>query len=63
MEPEQCVEMMQALRSAYSKIAGGNEIPKSEQIYDLKHVLTEIKLCIISMNNSIDIMEKKKNKG
>lgn len=58
MEPEECVEMMKALRDAYSRVSGKEDLTL-EQIYDLKHVLTEIEMCVISMRASIKKMEKK----
>lgn len=62
MEPEQCVEMMQVLRDAYRKVAEDKHNISNEQVYDLKHVLTEIKMCIISMTNSIDKMQTRINR-
>jgi hypothetical protein len=58
MEPEECVEMMKTLRDAYSRVSGKEDFTL-EQIYDLKHVLTEIEMCVISMRASIKKMEKK----
>ena len=58
MEPEECLEMMKALRDAYKRVSGRVDF-SLEQVYDLKHVLTEIEMCVISMRASIKKMEKK----
>jgi hypothetical protein len=55
MTPEQCLEMMEALRGAY------NNVPPStpqEQKLKLKNILMQIELCMISMRKSVDRMFK-----
>ena len=41
MEPEECLEMMKALRDAYKRVSGRADF-SLEQVYDLKHVLPNI---------------------
>ena len=60
MNPDQCLEMMNALRDAYKRVALSTALPKKE-LYHLKHILTEIELAIISMKKSMKIIESKLN--
>lgn len=55
MTPEQCLEMMEALRTAYNNISPS--APK-EQKLKLKNILVQIELCMISMRRSVDRMFK-----
>ena len=60
MNPDQCLEMMNALRDAYKQVALSPALPKKE-LYHLKHILTEIELAIISMKKSMKTIESKLN--
>ena len=55
MTPEQCLEMMEALRDAYNKCSPSTS---KEQKLKLKNILVQIELCMISMRKSVDRMFK-----
>ena len=55
MTPEQCLEMMEALRDAYNKFPPSTP---EEQKLKLKNILVQIELCILSMRKSVDKMFK-----
>ena len=55
MTPEQCLEMMEMLRDAYSKCSPSTS---EEQKLKLKNILVQIELCMISMRKSVDRMFK-----
>jgi len=55
MTPEQCLEMMEALRDAYNKFTPSTP---EEQKLKLKNILVQIELCMISMRKSVDRMFK-----
>tara|TARA_Y100000588_G_C14168764_1_gene888147 strand:+ start:79 stop:258 length:180 start_codon:yes stop_codon:yes gene_type:complete len=57
MTPDQCVEMMEALRDAYKKISRSTK-PAKEEVLKLKNVLLQIELCMVSMRLSVDSMLK-----
>ena len=53
MEPEQCVEIINSLRDTLTQISQTKSIPK-EKIFELKHVVMEIEMSVISMKKSIE---------
>ena len=53
MEPEQCVEIINSLRDTLMQISQTKSIPK-EKIFELKHVVMEIEMSVISMKKSIE---------
>ena len=55
MTPEQCLEMMEALRDAYNKFTPSTP---EEQKLKFKNILMQIELCMISMRKSVDRMFK-----
>ena len=55
MTPEQCLEMMEALRDAYNKFTPSTP---EEQKLNVKNILVQIELCMISMRKSVDRMFK-----
>jgi hypothetical protein len=57
MTPEQCVEMMEALRDAFSRVSLSKNTPQSE-ILKLKNTLMLIEMSVISMRYSMERMLK-----
>ena len=57
MTPEQCVEMIEALRDAFSQISYSKNAPQSE-ILKLKNTLMLIEMSVISMRLSMERMLK-----
>jgi len=53
MTPEECLEMMEALRDAYSTVSFSAS--KKEKL-KLKNILMQIELCMISMRRSVNRM-------
>ena len=58
MDIDQCVEIITSLKDVYQRVAHSSTVPW-EQVYKLKHALTEIELSMISMRKSIQTMETK----
>ena len=58
MTPDQCLEMMEALRDAYNRVSTSPNTAKEEK-NKLKNILMQIELCMISMRKSVDKMFKK----
>ena len=57
MTPEQCVEMMEALRDAFSRVSFSKNATQSE-ILKLKNTLMLIEMSVISMRLSMERMLK-----
>ena len=57
MTHEQCVEMMEALRDAFSRVSYSKNAPQSE-ILKLKNTLMLIEMSVISMRLSMERMLK-----
>ena len=55
MTPDQCLEMMEALRDVYKKIPTSTS---EEEKIRFKNILMQIELCVISMRKSVDRMFK-----
>jgi hypothetical protein len=58
MTPEECLEMMEALRDAYNNVSSSTNTAKEQKI-QLKNILMQIELCLISMRKSVDKMFEK----
>jgi len=56
MTPEQCLEMMEALRDAYNRLS--TSVQQEEEKNKFKNILMQIELCMISMRKSVDKMFK-----
>ncbi len=53
MTPEQCLEMMEALRDAYTRCTPSSP---EEQKLKFKNILLQMELCMISMRKSVEKM-------
>ena len=58
MTPEECLEMMEALRDAFNNVSSSTNTAKEQKI-QLKNILMQIELCLISMRKSVDKMFEK----
>ena len=56
MTPEQCLEMMEALRDAYNRLS--TSVQQEEEKNKFKNILMQIELCMISLRKSVDKMFK-----
>ena len=56
MTPEQCLEMMEALRDAYNRLS--TSVQQEEEKNKFKNILMQIELCMISKRKSVDKMFK-----
>ena len=55
MTPEQCLEMMEALRAAYTNVSAS---ASESQKIKFKNILMQMELCMISMRKSVEKMFK-----
>lgn len=56
MDIDQCVDVMRSLREAYQHFSQEKELPPNK-VLELKHTVTELKLIMISIENSLKKME------
>jgi len=56
MDIDQCVDVMRSLKDAYQHFSQEKE-PPSNKVLELKHTVTELKLIMISIENSLKKME------
>ena len=58
MDIDQCIEVMKLLKEAYQRVAQSGHI-SSDNVFHLKHTVTELELIMISIKKSMEVIEEK----